>query len=169
MPKVPRKSQKRRTLAQEAQTNWMRSFRHDQPSPNEADTFQLPDSLSDARAKEKLRREVAEEKRGRLNCERHEKRTKEKVEKLEEEADGMEIAMQLTSDENVTLRENLEEVTRRSDELKREVGLLTAKFNSRIRREPQKIETAVKRALSSVFVTEQTVYKVKTPDGTIQN
>jgi len=80
-----------------------------------------------------------------------------------------EVAIQVTSDENDLLRRQLDELTRRNAELKQEVRLLTAKFRSRVRREPQKISTSVERALSLVFDGQQTVYNVKTPDRVIQN
>lgn len=147
----------------------MRSFRHPHLSPNEIDAFQLPDPLSDVRTKQNLRRKVAEERKNRLNSERREKRTKGKLEVLEEMVEEMETTTQLTSDENAALHKKLEELTRGNAELKREVGRLTARFNSRVRREPQKIETAVERALSTVFTTQQTIYEVKTRDGTIQS
>jgi hypothetical protein len=49
------------------------------------------------------------------------------------------------------------------------VKCLAARFNSRVQQEPQKVRTAVERALLSVFIDHQTVYKVKTPNGIIQN
>ena len=147
----------------------MRSFRHHHPSPNEVEAFEFPDLLPDADDEQKPELEVAEEKRLRLNSERREKRAKEKLGELKGRVEELEMTVQVTSDEKEALREELEESARRNTELKQEVRRLTARFNSRVRREPQKVGTAVERALSSVFVDHQTVYKVKTPDGIIQN
>lgn len=147
----------------------MRGFRHHRPSPNEVEAFKFANPSSDTHSKQKLTREVAEEKRSRLNGERREKRVKGKFGELKGEVQELEMAVEITLDENEALQEKLEELERKNTELKQEAKLLTAKFNSRVRREPQKIETAVQRALSSVFVTQQTSYKVKTPDGVIQN
>lgn len=114
-------------------------------------------------------RKVAEEKRNHLNGERREKRLKGRVGELEERVEELEMAVEVRSDENEALHERVEELAGQNSELKQEVRCLTARFNSRVRREPQKIKTAVQRALASVFVIKQTVYRVKTPDGTIQN
>jgi TolA-binding protein len=120
--------------------------------------------------------QVAEERKKRLNSERREQRAREKLEELKEklgevkgEVEELEMVVDVVSDEKEVLHERLEESERRNTELKRETSRLTARFNSRVRREPQKIETAVRRALSSVFAAQQTVYKVKKPDGTIQD
>ncbi|KAF9645629.1 hypothetical protein BDM02DRAFT_3262776 [Thelephora ganbajun] len=169
MARNSRKSQHKRSPAQEAQTRWMRGFRHHRPSKDEVKAFQLANPSSDAHSKRKLMHEVAKEKRCCLNSERREKRTKGKLRELKGKAEELEMAIKVTSGENEALRETLEELTGRNSELKQEVRRLTARFNSRVRREPQKIETAVQRALSSVFVTQQTTYQVKTPDGIIQN
>lgn len=142
----------------------MRGFRH-HPSPNEVEAVRSANPPSNTHNQQKLTRELAEEKRGRLNSERREKRAKEKLRAVEE----LETVIQAMSDENNTLHEKVEESARQNAELKQEVKRLTARFNARVRREPQKIETAVRRALSSVSATEQTVYRVKTPDGIIQN
>ena len=147
----------------------MRSFRHHHPSPNEAEVFQFSDPLPDSDNEQKPELQVAEEKRLRLNSERREKRAKEKLGELKGRVEELETTVRVTSDEKEALREELEESARQNTELKQEVKRLTARFNSRVRREPQKIRTAVERALSSVFVTQQTVYQIKTRDGIIQN
>ena len=111
-----------------------------------------------------------------MNAERREERAKGKLGELrerfcemKEKVEELEVAVAVKSDENETMHEKVEELEGRNVELKQEVKHLTAKFNSRVRREPQKIKTAVKRALSTVFITQQTAYTVKTTDGTIQN
>ena len=147
----------------------MRDFRHHRPSSNEVEAFQFANPSSDARSKQNLMREVAKAKRSRLNSERREKRAKGRSGELKGKVQDLEMAVEVALDENEALHEKLEESVRQNTELKQEVKRLTARFNSRVRREPQKVETAVRRALSSVFVTQQTIYKVKTPDGTIQN
>ena len=153
-----------------AQVCWMTSFRHGRcPSSNEIEVWQLVNPSPNARGKQKLAREVAEVKKDLRNSERREKRTREKFEAMKVEVEGTEMAIQITSDENDLLRRELDELTRRNTELKQEVKLLTAKFSSRVRREPQKISTSVERALSSVSDVQQTVYHVKTPDRVIQN
>jgi cell division septum initiation protein DivIVA len=114
-------------------------------------------------------REVAEEKRSRLNGERREERAKGKLGEMKEKVEEMKMVVDVVSDENEALHREVENLEGRNDELKQEVKHLTAKFNSRVRREPQKIETAVKRALLSASVTQQSNYAVKTPNGTIQN
>jgi len=101
--------------------------------------------------------------------ERREKRAKGNFGKLKGKVRELEMAVEVTSDENEALQKELEELEKQNAELKQEAKRLAAKFNSRVRREPQKIKTAVQRALSSVFVTQQTTYKVKTPNGIIQN
>ena len=151
-----------------AQVSWMGGFRHGRPSLNEMEVWQLANPSPNARGRQKLAREVAEVKKDLRNSERREKRTKKKFEAMKVEVEDTEMAIQVTSDKNELLRRELDELTRRNAELKQEVKLLTAKFSSRIRREPQKIATSVERALSSVFDAQQTVYKVKTPDRIIQ-
>ena len=154
----------------------MRGFRHQRLSPDEFKNSRSPNSSFDLHHKCKLTREVTKEKRRRLNAERREERAKgklgelrEKFCEMEEKVDELEVAVVLKSDENETMHEKVEELEGRNVELKQEVKHLTAKFDSRVRREPQKIETAVRRALSTVFITHQTAYAVKTTDGTIQN
>jgi len=94
---------------------------------------------------------------------------KEKFGELKEKVEELEVAIEVTSGENEALHEKLNELAGQNDELKQEGRRLTARFDSRVRREPRKIETAVQRALSSVAVPQQPVYEVKTPDGIIQN
>ena len=147
----------------------MQAFRHHLASPDEIETLRLANSSSGARGEQKLMRKVDEEKKARLNSERRERRMKKKLGELQLENEGLEAAVQVIEGENETLHQEAEESVRQRIELREEVRHLTAKFNSRVRREPQKTETAVKRALSSVFAGQQTVYKVKTPDGIIQN
>ena len=81
----------------------------------------------------------------------------------------LEMTIEASSNETESLHEQVGELTGRNSELKEEVRHLAARYNSRVRREPQKIEAAVQQALSSAFVTSQTVYKVKTSDGIIQD
>ncbi|KAF9779153.1 hypothetical protein BJ322DRAFT_1172093, partial [Thelephora terrestris] len=176
MARDTRRSQHKRSPVQEAQTRWMRGFRHHRPSQNEIEAFQCSKQLSNTDNERKLKREVAEEKRIRLNSERREKRAKGKVCKLEEEVGGLEgrveeleNTVRVASDERADLLERVEGTHGENVKLREDLKRLTARFRSRVRREPQKIDTAVKRALSSVFVTQQNVYEVKTPDGTIQN
>jgi len=166
----------------------MHSLRRSRPSPTEAETFQFVDpSPGDARSRQRWAREIAKVEKNCRNCERREKRAKEKlremrvemeakiedmgakIEDMEVEMENMEVEMEdmktvtrVTLDENKTLHERL-------TEMKSEVRRLIAKFNSRVRREPLKIETAVQRALSTVFDAQQPIYHVKTEDGTIQN
>lgn len=113
--------------------------------------------------------EVAEEKRNRLNSERREERAKERLGVLKEKVEELEMAVITMSDEKDALGERVEELEGCAVELEQKVKGLTVRFDSRVRREPGKIETAVKRALASVVVAPQTTYMVKTPEGTIQN
>jgi len=169
MARITRKSQHKRSTAQEAQTRWMRDFRHRHPSRDEVNAFQFANPLSSAQNKYKLTNDITKEKRCRLNSEKREKRVREKLGELKERVGELETAVSTTSDEKEALHEKLEEVARQNIELNQEVAHLTARFKSRVRREPRKIETAVQQALSSASVTSQTIYKVKTPDGIIQN
>jgi len=113
-------------------------------------------------------REVAEVKKDCRNSERREKRAKEKLGEMEAKVEDVEMVIRATSDENELLREQLDESMSRNSELKQEVRHLTAKFNSRVRREPQKITASVERALSVGFAAQRTVYEVKMLDRTIQ-
>lgn len=147
----------------------MGTFRHNQPPPNKIEALERANPSAEACGRQKLAREVSEVKKDLRNCERREKRAREKLAETEVQVEDAEMIIQATSDENRTLHEELDDSTRRNTELKRQMKLLAAKFNSRVRREPQKITTSVKRALSGVFAAQETVYKVKTPDRTIQN
>lgn len=150
----------------------MRGFRHHSPLPNEVETSRFSKQSSDARSKQDIARNMrkaAKEKRDRLNSEKRTRRAKEKVGELEGKVEVLEGKVEVLEMAAETSSDKVEALARQNAELKQEVKCLTARFKSRVRREPQKIETAVKRALSSVFVTQQTVYRVKTPDGVIQN
>lgn len=154
----------------------MRGFCHRRPSQTETEAFRSSNPSSDAHSKRKLIHEVAEEKKNRLNSEKREKRVKGKLNKLKEEVGGLkgrveelENTVRVTSDERAILVERAEDAQGENAELREELKRLTARFKSRVRREPQKIESAVERALSSAFATWQNIYKVKTPNGTIQN
>jgi len=147
----------------------MHGFRHNHPPPSEVEAFRFASPSPNARGRQKLMREVAEAKKNCRNSERREKRAKEKLGEMEAKVEDMEMVIQATSDENELLHERLDESTSRNSELKQEVKHLAAKFNSRVRREPQKIATSVERALSTVFAAQRAVYEVKTPDGTIQD
>ena len=147
----------------------MGSFRHNRPSLNEMEAFRSLDPSPDACGRQRLTRELAEVKKNLRNGERREKRTRAQMAETKVEKRGSDMIAQVALDENKLLHTELDELTRRNVELKREVKRLTAKFSSRTRREPQKIVTSVERALLTVFATQQTAYHVKTPDGIIQN
>ena len=148
----------------------MGGFRHNRPSSNELEAFKFTNSSpGEAHGRQKLVREVAEAKKNLRNSERRIKRDRNKVVEMKVEVEDTKTVNRVISDENKLLREALDETTRRNTELKWEVKRLTAKFRSRVQREPQKIATSVDRALSTVFIAQQAVYKVKTREGIIQN
>jgi len=147
----------------------MGGFRHHRPSQDEDNAPQFASPLSNTHVKRKLTHEVAEEKRRGWNSERREKRAKGEVGELREKVEALEMVVEITLGEKEALHEEVDGLAGQNCELKQEVKCLTARFNSRVRREPQKTKTAVQRALSTVFVSQQTIYEVKTPDGIIQN
>ena len=147
----------------------MRSFRHYRPSQGEVEAFRLANPSPDTRGMHRLERRAAKEKKGRLNGERREKRTKRRFGELKEKVKELETVVEVSSSETKALHELLGELTGRNSDLKEEARRLTARLNSRVRREPQKIEVAVQQVLPSAFVASQTMYKVKTPDSIVQD
>jgi len=138
----------------------MRSLRHSRPSPNETETPQIADpSPSDARSRQKLRREVAEAKRNRWNSERREKRAKEGLKEMEVKVEDIEKSLQVSLDENELLCKRRDELAREKAEMEREVKRLTAKLDAQVRRERQeiKIATTVGQALSTALAAQQTI------------
>ena len=73
------RSQHKRSLAQETQTRWMRGFRHYRPSQGEVEAFRFADPSPDTRGMYRLERRAFKEKKDRLNGERREKRTNERL------------------------------------------------------------------------------------------
>ena len=147
----------------------MGGFHHRCPSQDEVDTYQFANPSSDTHSNWKVMCEVAEEKRNCLNSKRWEWRAKEKLGELKGKVEDLEMDVKTISSENKTLHEQVEDLAGQNTKLKQEVRCLTTRFNSHVRWEPQKIKTAVRQALSTIFVAQQTIYKVKTPNGTIQN
>ena len=147
----------------------MGHFRHNRPSPNEVETFRFTNPAPNTCSEQKSARQAAKANRSHWNRERREKRAKEKAGDMKAKVGDMETVVQVTLDENELLHKKLDESTRLVSKLKREVKLLAAKFNSRVRREPQKIATSVQRALSTASTAQQIVHYVKTPDGIIQD
>jgi hypothetical protein len=101
-----------------------------------------------------------------MNSERREKRMKRRLGELKGRVEELETAIDVSSNKTEAPREEPGELTGQNGELK-EVRH-TARFNSRVRREPQKVETAVRQVLPTLD-TSQTVYKVKTSDGIVQD
>jgi uncharacterized protein YoxC len=154
----------------------MRGFRHHHPSENGAGTRRFSNPSSNARGRQKRILDAEEERRKRRNCEKREKRAKEKVGELKEvvgdleaKVEELEMVVEATSDEKEMLHEEFGELQGSYTELNEEMKRLTARFNARVRREPQKIETAVREAVGAIFVSQQTTYEIKTPAGTIQD
>ena len=147
----------------------MRGFRHYRSSQDKVEALWLANPSSNARSEQKLVREVAKEKRNRLNSEKREKRVRERLSELKKKAKELEMVIEFASNESAIVQKQLDEVAGQNSELKEEVRHLTARFNSRIRQEPQKIEAAVQHVLPSTSTTLKTIHKVKTPDGIIQD
>ena len=176
MARDHQKSQHKRSLAQRAQTCWMHGFRHNHPSPNEIQTTQDLSSSFDTHNNRTLMRKVAEEKKSHSNSERREIRVKARFQELKEKfgerdenLEELKMAVTTVSDEKEALQGKAEELAERNVELRQELKNLTARLNSRVRREPKKIQTAVRQALLSMSGTEQIITAVKMLDGTIQN
>ena len=132
---------------------WMRDFCHHHPSQDEVTTFKFANPSSDAHSKRKLIYKVAEEKKRCLNSERWEKRAKEKFGELKGKVEELETVIKIMSGENKALQKKLDELVGQNSKLKQRVRCFTARFDSHVQREPQKIKTAVQQALSSVFVS----------------
>jgi hypothetical protein len=137
-------------------------FRHRRPSPSEIITFRFENWSFDAETNQNLSYKVAEAKRVRHNSDRREKRTQRKLAEARAKFENSEMV-------NHTLQEHPKESAGRHDELKQDIRCFTTKFRSRVLQEPHNTQTAVSWALSMTFPTQPVIYRVKTPDGTMQD
>jgi len=77
------------------------------------------------------------------------------------------MVVDVVSNEKEALHEKVNELVGERMEMKQEMKRLAARFTSHVRRQPQKIDTAVQRALSSAAVTHQTAYEIEIKSGGI--